>query len=162
MPKLRTVKVVKKELERLNARIGKLIKQRDKALKLAEDLQRQIDGLLEGGAGGRRPGRKPGPKPGAKRRRPRKKAGRPRKTARRGRPPKGGAKMAARKTPAKSGPSFHEVTKEIVVKAGGIALGRLAQEVAGRGFRFKNTKRLILMQLKKMGLKKDGKGNITA
>ncbi len=126
---------------------------------------------------GRKPGRKPGkrgpgrpPKAGKPGRKPGKrgpgrppKAGKPgRKPGKRGpgRPPKAAGKPG-RPPKASSGPSLKDAALAIVKAAGKpVSMDKLVSELGAKGFRYKNTKQLLLMQAKRIGLKKDGQGNL--
>jgi hypothetical protein len=128
---------------------------------------------------GRKPGRKPGPKPGRKPGRPKKavakrgpgrppgkkKPGRPAKKRGPGRPKKAAGKRGPgrpKKAAAKpSGMTFQEAAVDIVSKKGSVAIDTLAKNLTKMGFNYKNIKQVLLMQMKKMGLKKNAAGQVT-
>ena len=159
MPRKTTIAQLKRELRKLVQKILKLQKRRDAAIAEAAKLDVEIKKLLGGAPPPKKRGRPPKKKVG----RPRRKKKKPvkKRVSRKKAPPS----LASHFDPSVVGntsSTLGELALEVMKSHKSIPIDKLVKEIEKRGFKSKNTKQVLLMQLKRIGLKRDAKGNVAS
>ena len=158
MPRKTTIAQLKKELRKLVQKIRKLQKRRDAAIAEAAKLDVEIKKLLGGAPPPKKRGRPPKKKVG----RPRKKKKPVKKRVPRKKVPPSLASHFDPSVVEKTPSTLGELALEVMKSHKSIPIDKLVKEIEKKGFKSKNTKQVLLMQLKRIGLKRDTKGNVVS